>query len=42
VRLLQLERAEVAAALNRLHEDLEKAENKGYPHKKREIYGIMS
>jgi hypothetical protein len=42
VRLLQLERAEVAAALNRLHEDLEKAENKGYEHKKREIYGIMS
>ena len=42
VRLLQLERAEVAAALNRLHEDLEKAEREGYPHKKREIYGIMS
>jgi hypothetical protein len=28
VRLLQLERAEVAAALNRLHEDLAKAETK--------------
>jgi hypothetical protein len=28
VRLLQLERAEVAAALNRLHENLEKAETK--------------
>ena len=42
VLLLQLERAEVAAALNRLHEEQEKAENKGYEHKKREIYGIMS
>jgi len=41
VLLLQLERVEVAAALNRLHEDLEKAENKGYQHKKREIYGFM-
>ena len=41
VLLLQLERVEVAAALNRLHEDLEKAENKGYQHKRREIYGFM-
>ena len=45
VRLLQLERAEAAAALARAHEDLEnleKAENEGYEHKKREIYGFMS
>src|SRR5215204_5001902 len=42
VLLLQLERAEVAAALNRLHQDQEQAENKGYEPKKREIYGIMS
>jgi hypothetical protein len=42
VLLLGLERAEVAAALNRLHEEQEKAENKGYEHKKREIYGVMS
>jgi hypothetical protein len=42
VRLLQLERAEAAAALARVHEDLEKAENEGYERKKREIYGFMS
>lgn len=42
VRLLQLERAEAAAALARAHEDLEKAENEGYERKKREIYGFMS
>jgi hypothetical protein len=41
VRLLQVERAEVAAALKRLYEDLEKAENEGYQHE-REIYGFMS
>src|SRR5215213_10446449 len=41
VRLLQLERAEAAAALARVHEDLKKAENEGYEHKKREIYGFM-
>ena len=42
VRLLQLERAEAAAALARAHEDLEKAQNEGYERKKREIYGFMS
>jgi hypothetical protein len=42
VRLLQLERAEAAAALARIHEDLEKAENEGYERKEREIYGFMS
>ena len=42
VRLLQLERAEAAAALARVHEDLEKAQNEGYEPKKREIYGFMS
>jgi hypothetical protein len=42
VRLLQLERAEAAAALARAHEELEKAENEGYEPKKREIYGFMS
>src|SRR5215211_7575770 len=42
VRLLHLERAEAAAALARVHKDLEKAENEGYEHKKREIYGFMS
>ena len=45
VRLLQLERAEAAAALARAHEDLEnleKAENEGYERKRREIYGFMS
>jgi hypothetical protein len=41
VLLLQVERAEVAAALKRLYEDLEKAENEGYQHK-REVYGFMS
>jgi len=42
VRLLQLERAEAAAALARAHEDLEKAESEGYERKEREIYGFMS
>ena|SRR5215207_1086996 len=42
VRLLQLERAEAAAALARVHEELEKAQNEGYERKKREIYGFMS
>jgi hypothetical protein len=42
VRLLQLERAEAAAALARAHEDLEKAENEGYERKKREVFGLMS
>ena len=42
VRLLHLERAEAAAALARVHKDLEKAESEGYEHKKREIYGFMS
>ena len=42
VRLLHLERAEAAAALGRVHEDLEKAENEGYERKKRESYGFMS
>ena len=42
VRLLHLERAEAAAALARVHEDLEKSENEGYERKKREIYGFMS
>jgi hypothetical protein len=42
VRLLQLERAEAAAALARVYEDLEQAENEGYERKKREIYGFMS
>src|SRR5829696_7827170 len=42
VRLLHLERAEAAAALARVHKDLEKAENEGYERKKREIYGFMS
>ena len=42
VRLLHLERAEAAAALARIHEDLEKAENEGYERKEREIYGFMS
>jgi hypothetical protein len=41
VLLLRVERAEVAAALKWLYEDLEKAE-KGHQHKKREIYGVMS
>jgi hypothetical protein len=42
VRLLQLERAEAAAALARVHEDLEKTDNEGHQRKKREIYGFMS
>src|SRR5215218_3794779 len=42
VRLLHLERAEAAAALARVHKDLEQAESKGYEHKKRETYGFMS
>ena len=45
VRLLQLERAEAAAALARAHEELEnleKAQNEGYERKKREVYGFMS
>ena len=42
VGLLHLERAEAAAALARVHEDLEKAENEGYERKEREIYGFMS
>ena len=42
VRLLHLERAEAAAALARIHEDLKQAENEGYERKKREIYGFMS
>ncbi len=41
VRLFQLERAEVTAALERAHEDLKQAENEGYQRKKREIYGLM-
>ena len=42
VGLLQLERAEAAAALARVHEDLKQAENEGYERKEREIYGFMS
>ena len=42
MRLLQVERAEAAAALARVHEDLEKAESEGYERKEREIYGFMS
>ena len=42
VRLLQLERAEAAAALKRAYEDLKQAEHEGYQPKKREIYGLMS
>ena len=42
VRLLHLERAEAVAALARVHEDLEKAENEGYERKEREIYEFMS
>jgi hypothetical protein len=42
VRLLQLERAEAAAALARAHEDLKRAENEGYERKERGIYGVMS
>ena len=42
VRLLQLERAEAAAALERAYKDLKQAENEGYEPKRREIYGFMS
>ena len=42
VRLLHLERAEAAAALKRVHEELQKAQNEGYEHKRREVYGFMS
>src|SRR5215208_5006312 len=42
VRLLHLERAEAAAALARVHEDLKQAESEGYERKEREIYGFMS
>ncbi len=40
VRLLQLERAEAAAALERAYDDLEQAENEGH-QRKRETYGFM-
>src|SRR5919112_4302268 len=42
VRLLHLERAEAAAALARVHEDLKQAEKEGHQRKKREVYGFMS
>jgi len=42
VHLLHLERAEAAAALARVHEDLKQAENEGYERKERESYGFMS
>jgi hypothetical protein len=42
VRLLQLERAEAAAALERAYEDLKQAEKEGHQRKKREVYGFMS
>src|SRR5215217_4873905 len=42
VRLLHLERAEAAAALERAYKDLKQAENEGYERKEREIYGFMS
>ena len=44
VRLLNLERVEVVAALERVYEDLRQAEHQeGYqPNHKREIYGFMS
>jgi hypothetical protein len=42
VRLLQLERAEAAAALERAYKDLKQAESEGYERKEREIYGFMS
>ena len=42
VRLLHLERAEAAAALERAYKDLKRAENEGYERKKWEIYGLMS
>jgi hypothetical protein len=42
VRLLQLERAEAAGALERVYEHLRQAEHEGYQRTKREIYGLMS
>src|SRR5215204_1720696 len=42
VWLFQLERAEAAGALERVYEDLRKAEHEGYQRTKREIYGLMS
>src|ERR671919_809991 len=42
VRLLQLERAEAAAALERAYKDLKQAENEGYERKKKEVFGFMS
>ena len=43
VRLLQLERVEAVAALERVYEDLRLAEREeGYQPNKREIYGFMS
>ena len=43
VRLLELERVEAVAALERVSEDLRQAEHEeGYQPKKREIYGFMS
>ena len=42
VRLLQLERAEATAALERAYEDLKQAEKEGHQRKKREVYGFMS
>ena len=43
VRLLNLERVEAVAALERVSEDLRQAEHEeGYQPNKREIYGFMS
>src|SRR5215211_4045654 len=43
VRLLNLERVEVVAALERVYQDLRQAEREeGYQPNKREIYGFMS
>jgi hypothetical protein len=42
VRLLKLERAEAAAALERAHEDLNQVENEGYYQPKRETYWFVS
>src|SRR5215217_1309752 len=43
VRLLQLERVEAVAALERVYEDRRQAEREeGYQPNKREIYGFMS
>jgi hypothetical protein len=42
VWLLQLERAEAAAALERAYKDLKQAENQGHQRKKSEVYGFMS